>query len=253
MNTANAMNAKKIFGILGFLILLGLLMYGIVISQDGTPDDFTGNGVYVEQERVIPLNQDTVHVPVMAQGLDVIPNGVISYNIRMSFPTQYLFLSNILTAGTLSDNMTVYYNTDSTQANAVIRVAAATAQAIPTSGELFTLVFDVKAGASSGLIIPINFDNVIFNDGSVAVDSRNGSIRLEQLVVGDVDNNNIVEAFDAALVLQYTVGITGTAFVEDEFMIFRADVNADANINAFDAARILQYNAGIITEFTRTL
>ena len=56
-----------------------------------------------------------------------------------------------------------------------------------------------------------------------------GSIR------GDADSNGTVNALDAALILQYTVGITS------QLNISAADYNGDGTVNALDAADILKW------------
>ena len=63
---------------------------------------------------------------------------------------------------------------------------------------------------------------------------------------GDVDGDDEVTSYDAALTLQYSAGL-----ISDwtDAQIFAADVNGDANVSSFDAALILQYSAGIIDEF----
>jgi len=60
--------------------------------------------------------------------------------------------------------------------------------------------------------------------------------------LGDVNDDGRVDAIDAALILQYTAGITGSLPNAPS-----GNVNSDASINAIDASLILQYSAGIIT------
>ncbi|MCF7920879.1 MAG: PKD domain-containing protein [Candidatus Cloacimonetes bacterium] len=68
---------------------------------------------------------------------------------------------------------------------------------------------------------------------------------------GDVDDNDAVEAFDAALVLQYFCEIvpTGTTLPWEEWRIETADVDDNGSVEAYDASLILQYSVGLITEF----
>jgi len=60
-------------------------------------------------------------------------------------------------------------------------------------------------------------------------------------MVGDADCNNVVNAIDAALVLQFDAGIL-TGFP----LCAGPDANLDTLVNAIDAALILQYSAGLI-------
>ena len=69
---------------------------------------------------------------------------------------------------------------------------------------------------------------------------------------GDVDTSEIIDAFDAALVLRFSVGIdpgTAAPFPWENWRIDRADVDGNEIIDAYDAALILQYVCEIITQF----
>lgn len=61
---------------------------------------------------------------------------------------------------------------------------------------------------------------------------------------GDVNHDGFVNAKDATLVLQYSVGTNEGFFCE-----LKADVNGDGFINAKDATLILQHSVGTITKF----
>jgi hypothetical protein len=68
---------------------------------------------------------------------------------------------------------------------------------------------------------------------------------------GDVDNNFVVESYDASLILMYVVGLD--PLPEDpvpweDWRIARADVDLEGTITAYDGALILQYVVGIIDE-----
>lgn len=62
---------------------------------------------------------------------------------------------------------------------------------------------------------------------------------------GDVSGDGIIGAYDAALVLQYCVGLRH--FSEEQKSA--ADVSGDGTITAYDATLILQYSAEIIKKF----
>jgi hypothetical protein len=69
---------------------------------------------------------------------------------------------------------------------------------------------------------------------------------------GDVDKNDGVEALDAAIVLQYSVGIDPVLFAPLPWQTWRlitANVDASLTIDSYDAALILQYCVDIIEEF----
>ena len=62
---------------------------------------------------------------------------------------------------------------------------------------------------------------------------------------GDVDNNGSVDAADAVMVLQNSVGLLYLSEVQQE----TADVNGDGFVDAADAILILRYNVGLIDSF----
>lgn len=68
---------------------------------------------------------------------------------------------------------------------------------------------------------------------------------------GDIDNNSVVESYDASLLLMYLVGfdpIPADPAPWEEWRVTRADVDLDGNLTAYDGALILQYVVGIIEE-----
>ncbi|MCF7919705.1 MAG: carboxypeptidase regulatory-like domain-containing protein [Candidatus Cloacimonetes bacterium] len=69
---------------------------------------------------------------------------------------------------------------------------------------------------------------------------------------GDVDDNGIVEAFDASLTLQYVVGMDPAPSAPlpwEEWRITVADVDGNGSVEAFDSALILQFVVGMINDF----
>ncbi len=66
------------------------------------------------------------------------------------------------------------------------------------------------------------------------------------ILYGDIDGNQLIQAFDASMVLQYSIGLQSDW---EDWQLTAADVDGNDTIQAFDAALILQYTIGIITEF----
>ena len=58
---------------------------------------------------------------------------------------------------------------------------------------------------------------------------------------GDANCDGIVNAIDAAFILQFNAGLLASLPCEEN-----ADINGDAEINAIDAALILQFTAGLL-------
>ncbi|MBC8313108.1 MAG: hypothetical protein H8E33_02545, partial [Candidatus Cloacimonetes bacterium] len=71
-------------------------------------------------------------------------------------------------------------------------------------------------------------------------------IQFTNIIYGDVNGDENVSSYDAALTLQYSAGLISD-WTNDQ--IFAADVDGNSEIQAYDASLILQYSAGIIDEF----
>jgi len=76
------------------------------------------------------------------------------------------------------------------------------------------------------------------------------------IVYGDIDTNKFVQAYDAALALQYSIGLNPLPTMDPlPWSAWRkavANVDSVGDITANDASLILQYSANIITTFPST-
>ena len=106
-------------------------------------------------------------------------------------------------------------------------------------------------------IVPIGggiIDETVFYDGQLTYEAVSiGEIEippvcgviLRNFIFGDVDGNGEIQAFDAALALQYSAELIEF----EEWQILAGDVDGNGIVQAYDAALILQYSAGLIDEF----
>ncbi|NOU17000.1 MAG: T9SS type A sorting domain-containing protein [Bacteroidales bacterium] len=89
--------------------------------------------------------------------------------------------------------------------------------------------------------------------GNVVVATPTSGASFEVVRFGDVDDNTLIQAYDAALTLQYSVGLdplpTADPLPWEAWRIVTANVDGVGSITAYDASLILQYSAGIITSF----
>jgi hypothetical protein len=87
----------------------------------------------------------------------------------------------------------------------------------------------------------------------VAVPVIGGSFQIVKFTAGDVDDDGLILAYDAALTLQHSVGLDPLPDIDplpwDNWRDSTANVDGIGGITAYDAALILQHSAGIITEF----
>ena len=78
-----------------------------------------------------------------------------------------------------------------------------------------------------------------------------GVCLLSSVCYGDVDNNTLVESFDASLVLQYFCQMEpqGVPLPWEEWRQTISDVDGNTEIEAYDASLILQYSVDLIDIF----
>ncbi len=91
--------------------------------------------------------------------------------------------------------------------------------------------------------VPITISSALFDEGELTIDIINGGIIIsESIVYGDANLSEIVDIDDALLILQHVVGgenLTPAGLLS-------ANVNSDAVISAWDASLIIQYSMGLI-------
>jgi hypothetical protein len=87
-----------------------------------------------------------------------------------------------------------------------------------------------------------------------AVPSSGETFNIIALRPGDVNDDGEVQAYDAALTLQHSVGLDPLPEEDDlpweNWRDSTANVNGDGAITAYDAGLILQYSAGVISDFS---
>lgn len=90
-------------------------------------------------------------------------------------------------------------------------------------------------------------------NGIVATPTQNPSFTVLPTLFGDIDTNKSVQAYDAALALQYSVGLNPLPTMDplpwSNWRIAVANVDTVGNVTANDASLILQYSAKLISTF----
>ncbi|MBS4029395.1 MAG: right-handed parallel beta-helix repeat-containing protein, partial [Ignavibacteriales bacterium] len=225
---------------------------------DIAANDDLGNNIPIDPQTLTitigTLSSDTIHITV--GNVSSHTNEYISVPVTVAFPTNSSFAStemefsgfqNMLefvgidTTGTMLGNagwMYQYNNTDT-----MLFTSSAGSSNISGSGTLFKLRFYVPSNATSGFI-PININTAVFNTGSNPVVITNGGVNVVGPIIhyGDVDTNDTVQAFDAALVLKYLVGL----ITLNEQQRLNANVTCDTSISGLDASTILKRVVGLI-------
>lgn len=108
---------------------------------------------------------------------------------------------------------------------------------VSANGTLATVKFNVTSGLESGVNVPVTITlHSMSNGGSpVSHEIVSGTVIINNLVIGDVNNDGIVNTRDAVVLLQYL------ADMDVEINEDAADINRNGNITTQDAVYILKY------------
>jgi hypothetical protein len=132
-------------------------------------------------------------------------------------------------------------------------IGAAGVQPVNGAGTLLNLKFRAKTNQDHNTLVYLDIINPFINDGTSFVNGTYGSFVIQNVVYGDVDDNNAVQAYDAAITLQYSVMMDPLPTIDplpwSDWRYLRADVSGDGNVYAYDASLILQYSIDLINQF----
>ena len=94
----------------------------------------------------------------------------------------------------------------------------------------------------------------MWGNGIIPVPTSGESFTIEAFTPGDVDDNGLIMAYDAALTLQYSAGIDPLPEIDplpwETWRDSTANVDGTGGITAYDASLILRYSAGLISGFS---
>ncbi len=191
--------------------------------------------VHISNPVTMPvLNTDTLHTSC----------GIISYQFDMTYdPAKLQYVNKNLT-GTIAAGGTVLVNSSTA---GLLHVSYMTSTPLIGTGSILNLQFNPLSLGTS----PLTITNFLYNTDTIA-NITNGSITTIGMY-GDIDTNGYVQAYDAALALQYSVGIDPLPLSDprpwENWRIIIGNVDGADTITANDASLILQHSAGLITQF----
>jgi uncharacterized repeat protein (TIGR02543 family) len=116
-----------------------------------------------------------------------------------------------------------------------------------TNGTLFTVTFTIKSGVNAGSYSDLALtlgEMVNIDAGGVSISPNivDGKVTVINITYGDINDDGVITASDATLVLRYIVGLN----TFDDNQKLAADVNNDGQITASDATIILRYIVGLV-------
>lgn len=195
----------------------------------------TGDLVDLEIPDVTGRVGQQLRVPIDLSGL----NGreVLAYQFELRYDPEVVDFQSADNSGTLSDGWSV--TTNETGAG-TLAISGASAQPFMSDGVLLYLVFDLTAAGTSTL----DWQSGRLNEGNPLTMVSRGSITVTNCgPCGDVSEDGTVSPFDAAYVLQRSVGIQPPTFAT-----CAADPTQNGEVSSLDASYILQYTAGLRSE-----
>lgn len=199
----------------------------------------------------------TDNIDLWIDSLTYDDNTTVSVPINVSFPAnkQYdsaelsvkydnnnLIYEGIDTSNSLTGTTSWNYTTNQLNDSLVISWFAGSSE-ITGDGVLFNLKFVLVGNPCT--FCPITITDAVFNTGSETVNIENGGVYISPVPdYGDVDENGIIQAHDAALILKHLIE-TDTLYCQG---LANADVTEDGTVSALDASVILQYGVGLIND-----
>jgi len=183
---------------------------------------------------------DTVDINITLSNVNSLQ--ISSAEFRIAGYSAGLDFLELDTTGTLTGSAGWSYSVNETGDSLVI-IWLAGANDISINGILCKLRF--KAIGAECAFYPTFIKDVVFNTGEDCVIVTNGGVYIKPIPdYGDVDENGIIQAYDASLILKHTVGLD-TLYCQG---LTNADVTLNGTVSAFDASVILQYGVGLIAE-----
>jgi uncharacterized protein (TIGR02145 family) len=184
---------------------------------------------------------ESFEIPVSL--LELPRNGVIAWQFDLTFDTTKMRYLNCTIENTQSSHGII----QSVVAGDRLTVAWAGDTAVRSEGFIVRLRF---RALKRGTTYPVPLNGIVNTDTIRNVFNPNITINP---AYGDVNGNGTVQAYDAALTLQYSVGMDPLPVIDplpwEDWRYKSANVDSMELISAYDASLILQYAVGLIHSF----
>ena len=126
------------------------------------------------------------------------------------------------------------------------------AHMIRMSATVYTYQYQIPK-ADGEVTVMLSNGTDLWGNEVIPVPTAGGTFTITGFMPGDVNDDGVIQAYDAALALQYSVGIDPLPDVDpmpwENWRDSTANVDGIGGITANDAGMILQYSAGIISSF----
>jgi uncharacterized protein (TIGR02145 family) len=116
----------------------------------------------------------------------------------------------------------------------------------------YTFIFKVPV-SSGDVTVYLSNGTDLWGNEVVSTPTSGANFSIIPITYGDVDDDGKILAYDAALTLQYSIGLDPLPVIDplpwENWRDTTANVDGVGAVTANDAGMILQYSAGIITSF----
>ncbi|MDF1573579.1 MAG: T9SS type A sorting domain-containing protein [Bacteroidales bacterium] len=120
------------------------------------------------------------------------------------------------------------------------------------SERVYTYLYEIPK-ASGEVFVSLSNGTDLWGNELVSMPTGGGTFTIIGLTPGDVNDDGLIQAYDAALTLQYSVGMDPLPGLDprpwEPWRDSTANVDAAGGITANDAGLILQHSAGILSDF----
>ena len=233
-------------------IVIGKYTLGEGYYFDGVLDD-----IRIYNRALSPDEVSALYNPVQSQlslpCITATPGDTILVPVQVNLPANQAFDSaelqftgyqsglqyvGIDVSGSMLDGLD--WSIAENETDSLLFTAYAGSQDISGNGVFCNLRFVVTGDQCT--TTPINIVHAVFNTTEIT-NTINGSVHIEPLpIFGDVDENGLIQAHDAALILKHTIGIDTLLCQEWA----NADVDTNGVVGALDASNILRYVVQLI-------
>lgn len=185
-----------------------------------------------------------IEIPVINTSILSSSSNIISYQFDLAYDSTKIKYLNCDLAGTIAWGGVVNVNAAT---SGLLHVSYMSTVPLVGSGPILKLRFTTLDMGTS----PLVFTDFLYNTLNVT-NISDGSVHIFGQY-GDVDINDYVQAYDAALCLQYSSGMDPLPLSDplpwESWRILLGNVDTLNQITAFDASLILQYSCGLISSF----
>ena len=207
--------------------------------EPDTTEVFISN-VYLNNTPVLELEHSTIIIREIEP-----PSAVITYNdMDNRYADTLIIMANFSEA--MSDSNPVIFTFSGA-------VSLAGAEMTRLNDTVYSYFYSIPKADG---YVWLSFSNGTDLSGNelISIPQSGESFNITAFVPGDVNDDGMIQAFDAALTLQYSVGIDPLLDIDplpwEPWRDSTANVDCFGGITAYDAGLILQYSVGIISDFT---